>query len=171
MSYRADRCVDRSTDGCTHTQMQATTIPGGQNWPRVIKELITLSSENKILTGYGRYKIHKVRNSDFQTFSEIIWMLQCVSVAEGLFSEITFHIHHQSGGREKEQLNPHQSGGRNTKSQINPGDMPEHHHHIYFRIRVLSMSHAMGLAAPGYAENWLSEHLCLVGQPQSGHNH
>ena len=34
MSYRADKLViDGHTD--THTHTQATTIPEGQNWPRV----------------------------------------------------------------------------------------------------------------------------------------
>ena len=37
MSYRADKLVidTRHTDRLTDTQMQATTIPEGQNWPRV----------------------------------------------------------------------------------------------------------------------------------------
>ena len=46
-----------------------------------------------------------------------------------------------------------------------------HNHHINFYIRVLPMSHSMGLAVPGYAEHLLSKHFCLVGQPRPGHNH
>ena len=33
------------------------------------------------------------------------------------------------------------------------------------------MSHSMGLAAPGYVEQQLSKHLCLVGQRQLGHTY
>ena len=35
MSYRADKLGDGRTDGLTDGLTQATTIPGGQNWPRV----------------------------------------------------------------------------------------------------------------------------------------
>ena len=38
MSYRADKqVITAHTDGRTHRQPQATTIPEGQNWPRVKK--------------------------------------------------------------------------------------------------------------------------------------
>ena len=47
-SYRADKEVID-----THTQTQATTIPGGQNWPRVIKMV-----EMPLTQGKGRV-IHK----------------------------------------------------------------------------------------------------------------
>ena len=43
MSYRADKLViDGHTDThtYTHTHTQATTIPEGQNWPRVKKDKI-----------------------------------------------------------------------------------------------------------------------------------
>ena len=39
--------------------------------------------------------------------------------------------------------------------------------YIHFEIRVLSVSHLMGLAAPGNVEHWLSIHLC----GQTGHIH
>ena len=36
MSYLADKLmIDAQMDGHTHRQMQATTKPEGQNWPRV----------------------------------------------------------------------------------------------------------------------------------------
>ena len=36
MSYRTDKLViDGHTDTHTHIHTQATTIPEGQNWPRV----------------------------------------------------------------------------------------------------------------------------------------
>ena len=38
-----------------------------------------------------------------------------------------------------------------------------------FDISVLSMSHPIGLTAPGYAEHRLSKRLCLVSQCQPGH--
>ena len=38
MSYRADKhTITAHTDGHTDSEMQAMTIPEGQNWPRVIK--------------------------------------------------------------------------------------------------------------------------------------
>ena len=36
-------------------------------------------------------------------------------------------------------------------------------HKSYFYIKLLSVPHSMGLAAPGYVKNQLSVHLCLVG--------
>ena len=42
MSYRADKQVlTAHTDGHTDRQTQATTIPEGQNWPRVQNDVNT----------------------------------------------------------------------------------------------------------------------------------
>ena len=38
-----------------------------------------------------------------------------------------------------------------------------------FKIRVLSVSHSIELAAPGNTEHWPSKPLCLAGQRQIGH--
>ena len=40
---------------------------------------------------------------------------------------------------------------------------------IHSQIKMLSVSHSMGLAATGYVEHGLSIHLCTVGQCQLGH--
>ena len=42
---------------------------------------------------------------------------------------------------------------------------------IHFQIKMLSMSHSMGLAATGYVEQGLSMHLCTMGQCQLGHTY
>ena len=48
MSYRSDKQVNTAhTDGRTHRQTQATTIPEGQNWTRV-----------KIMFGAGQARAH-----------------------------------------------------------------------------------------------------------------
>ena len=46
---------------------------------------------------------------------------------------------------------------------------PTHPHP--FKIEVISASHSMGLAAPGYVEHQLSMHPCLAGQCQRGHTY
>ena len=51
------------------------------------------------------------------------------------------------------------------------GDFHLSIHPYPFKIKVLSESHSMGLATPGYVEHWLSMHPCLVGQRQLGHTH
>ena len=50
---------------------------------------------------------------------------------------------------------------------IHPSIHPSHPY--TYHIKVLSVSRSIGLAAPGYVEHWLSMHLYLVGQRQSGH--
>ena len=52
MSYRADKQVLTAhtggrTDGHTDRQTQATTIPEGQNWPRVKMRVLKYYVENK----------------------------------------------------------------------------------------------------------------------------
>ena len=49
MSYRSDKLViDGHTD--THTHTQATTIPEGQNWLRVIKSVIAIKYVQVLVT-------------------------------------------------------------------------------------------------------------------------
>ena len=56
MSYRADKQVltaHRRTDGRTDTQTQATSIPEGQNWPRVtIHYALFIHAKHKVSTIY-----------------------------------------------------------------------------------------------------------------------
>ena len=54
MSYRADKqVITAHTDGRTHRQTQATTIPEGQNWPRVKIVSEFLSIDTNVAGGNG----------------------------------------------------------------------------------------------------------------------
>ena len=41
--------------------------------------------------------------------------------------------------------------------------------HIHFEVRVLSVSHLMGLAVPGYIKHWPPMCICFAGQRQTAH--
>ena len=59
MSYRADKqVITAHTDGRTHRQTQPTTIPEGQNWPRVntISDSYTECPECKLLQNHEPLK-------------------------------------------------------------------------------------------------------------------
>ena len=63
--------TDRQTEIHTHTQRQATTIPKGQNWPRVINQVIQLwpgiTCRNRLLIQPDKdlveYTAHKIFKS------------------------------------------------------------------------------------------------------------
>ena len=58
----SDWHTDRQTDTHTHTQTQATTIPEGQNWPRVkIKILIPQVLVNTILHIQAQYHKNQIK--------------------------------------------------------------------------------------------------------------
>ena len=47
------------------------------------------------LTGYSRDQFHKTGDKNFKAFCEIVSMLECITVTQGLLSTVTLYIHHK----------------------------------------------------------------------------
>ena len=73
MSYRADKqVITAHTDGRTHRQTQATTIPEGQNWPRVMNKYNPTLQYTRVVT-----KVEQ--GSDYDLTKDALYLLSQLS--------------------------------------------------------------------------------------------
>ena len=80
----SDYRTHRRTDGRTHRQTQATTIPEGQNWPRVKKTRVVIKSHSKNMNG----QIDELKYQFINCNGHFLWNNYQVNATEHLWRKV-----------------------------------------------------------------------------------